>query len=278
MGNQNKTITLEGVQKTLLIPLWARAKESQKTNPVLVDCRAANILQTLRFDSQPMDKSLGEYYQLVWAIRAKLLDEEIKAFLARHPNATVVNLGAGLDTSFERIDNGAVQWYDLDLPDVIELRTRFIPETARSKCISKSVFDLSWFADVGDTTDGILFTACGVLPYFSEKEVRQLFINLANHFPTSEIVFDSASKFFVWAGKWILGWSSGIKTQSYMKWGLNSAKPITRWDRRFHVVEEYPFFSRIKFDATWSKATIHAMKRADRMRGFNIVHLRFESQ
>lgn len=270
-----ESVHLQGVQRTLLIPLWARAKESRKQNPVIVDRRAITILNDLGVDFAQMDKRLDEYYQLTWAIRARLMDNEINSFLVQHPDATIVNIGAGLDTTFERVDNGRLQWYDLDLPDVIELRRRLVPETVRSHCISQSVLGLEWFEDVGKPPDGVLFVACGVLPYFTERDVRQLFGRLATRFPGSEIVFDTASKFFVWSGKWLLRWWTGISTQSFMKWGVTSAREITRWDKCIQIVEEYPFFSKIKADASWSPGTVHAMKRADRMRGFNIFHLRF---
>jgi hypothetical protein len=43
-------------------------------------------------------------------------------FIEKHPEATIVNIGCGLDTTFSRIDNGKIQFYELDLPDVIALR------------------------------------------------------------------------------------------------------------------------------------------------------------
>jgi O-methyltransferase involved in polyketide biosynthesis len=83
-----------------------------------------------------------------------------------------VSIGARLDTTFERIDNGSIHWYDLDVPDVIELRRQFIAETERSRYIPKSVFDLSWFEDIGSSTLGLLFVACGAFQYFAEKQVK----------------------------------------------------------------------------------------------------------
>jgi O-methyltransferase involved in polyketide biosynthesis len=41
-----------------------------------------------------------------------------------------VHIGCGLDTRFDRVDNGQVVWYDLDLPLVIGLRRKLIPETS----------------------------------------------------------------------------------------------------------------------------------------------------
>ena len=276
MMKPNRSVQLDGVQQTLLIPLWARAKEIQKKNPILIDRRAAGILKDAGFDSTRLDENINEYYQLTWTVRAKMLDEEIRTFLFRCPKSTIVNIGAGLDTTFERVDNGQVEWYDLDLPDVIELRTRLIPRTARTHYIAQSALGSGWFAEIGKPRDGVLLAACGVLPYFRAKEARQLFGNLATRFPGSEIVFDTASRFFVWAGKWLLRWQTGISTQSFMKWGVTSAREIAQWDPRIQVVEEYPFFSKIRMDPSWGKDTVHAMKRADRMHGFNIFHLKFE--
>ena len=45
----------------------------------------------------------------------------------RNPQAAVVHLGCGLDTRFERVDNGQVEWFDLDIPDVMALRESLIP-------------------------------------------------------------------------------------------------------------------------------------------------------
>ena len=55
-------------------------------------------------------------------VRAKMLENSINEYLINHPKATIVSLGAGLDTTFSRVDNGLLIWYDIDLPDVIEIR------------------------------------------------------------------------------------------------------------------------------------------------------------
>ena len=45
----------------------------------------------------------------------------------------MVELGTGLNTRFERTDNGSVHWIDLDLPDTIEHRRRFFADTERRR-------------------------------------------------------------------------------------------------------------------------------------------------
>ena len=68
---------------------------------------------------------------LFMVARAKEFDDKIRAFITEHPRASVINLGAGLDTTFYRVDNGLVQWYDLDFPDVIGIREQLLPPTDR---------------------------------------------------------------------------------------------------------------------------------------------------
>lgn len=274
-NSTHQSFHLAGVQKTLLIPLWARAKECEKRRPVLVDRRAADILSALGCDTSQMDKAFDELYQLSWAIRAKMYDEEIKALLAQWPEATIVNIGAGLDTTFERVDNGRVRWYDLDLPEVIELRKRLVPETERSTCISKSVFDLSWFQEIAQPAGRVLLLACGVLPYFAGRQVKTLLGNLAAGFPEGEMVFDAPSRPILWLSNWSVILRGGMGAGSLMKWGTSSAKELAKWDPRIHVVDTYTWFGRIEMDESWSKETVKQMRQSNRIKGLNIFHLRF---
>ena len=55
-------------------------------------------------------------------IRAKQFDDTAKSYIAEHPRASVINIAAGLDTTFYRVDNGPIHWYDLDLPTVIDIQ------------------------------------------------------------------------------------------------------------------------------------------------------------
>jgi O-methyltransferase involved in polyketide biosynthesis len=120
-------IDLSDVQKTLLLPLWGRAVETRKKNPMLVDTAAVGIIDRIDYDFSTIANSMSPISQLAWVVRCLHIDRTIKQFLRTHPNATLVNIGYGLDTTFQRIDNGTLVWYDLDLPDVIALRKKLIP-------------------------------------------------------------------------------------------------------------------------------------------------------
>ena len=163
-------IELGRLQETLLIPLWARARENKKQKPYLFDPKASEIIRCIDYDFGSLERAFtqgafGRDHAAIFMIRNKYFDDAIKEFIVVHPKAAVVNIGAGLDTTFYRVDNGSIRWYDLDLPDVIALRRQLSLETDRSKCIAKSVLDFTWFDDIGPEPDGLFLFAGGVLFY-----------------------------------------------------------------------------------------------------------------
>src|SRR5262249_38600637 len=91
--------------------------------------------------------------EITLAMRAWHFDQWTRAFLAVHPESTVLHLGCGLDTRVYRINPGpSVRWFDIDLPHVIALREGLYPEREAYRRIGSSVTDLSWIdAIAGDT-------------------------------------------------------------------------------------------------------------------------------
>src|SRR4051812_17692635 len=120
-------IQLGRVQETLLLPLVARARETQYKKPVLNDVKAAALLDRLNVDRKKLLRNLTEIGILGLCYRALKMDEAIKAFLQKHPNGKILDIGAGLDTTYYRCDNGTALWYDLDLPDSMALRSQLLP-------------------------------------------------------------------------------------------------------------------------------------------------------
>ncbi len=271
---------LEGANKTLLLPLWARARESHQTNPILVDHQAEQIVESLcstpsyKNSFTAMDERFDKFYQLSQLIRAKCLDDEIKLFLTGYPSGIIVNIGAGLDTTFTRVDNGLLHWYDLDLPEVIALRRRYFPETDRNQCIARSVLDTTWFEDLGDTRNGVMFVACGVLFFLQKDQVKQLLIEITDRFPGNEAAFDTMSRLFLMIGNKQVLKRSGMGDRAVMQWSISSAREISKWDPRVSILAEYPMFSRIQLDESWGKAVTNRMRLINALRGINIFHLK----
>ncbi|MGD9647707.1 MAG: class I SAM-dependent methyltransferase, partial [Pirellulales bacterium] len=167
--------TLGTVQETLLIPLWARARESREAQPILRDPKAAEIVAALDYDFERFERET-KLTQVVACVLATIFDRWTQKFLEEHPDGTVVEIGAGLDTRFERLDNGRVRWFDLDLPDAIEVRRRFFAESERRRFLAMSALEPGWTETVAAAAGAgpVLILAEAVLLYFEEADVRRL--------------------------------------------------------------------------------------------------------
>ncbi|MGA5344163.1 hypothetical protein ACPCSQ_00400 [Streptomyces griseoincarnatus] len=86
--------------------------------------------------------------------RAPLFDRWVPGFPSAHPDATGVEIGTGLDTRHERVDNGRPRWHELDLPGVIDLRRHFSAGILRRTVIAASVTDRAWAAEVASHPPG----------------------------------------------------------------------------------------------------------------------------
>lgn len=268
-------IELGEVQKTLLMPLWGRAIEFQKSNPLIRDKYAFELVSRLDYDFKRISGSFDEYYQIYWATRAFNIDCAIARLLTDCPDATIINIGAGLDTTFQRIDNGKIFWYDLDLPDAIKLRKELIPETDRNRYISKSAFNKSWFDDVKNVRSKVFFIASGVLCYFDENTVRTFFLDLIDKFPESEIIFELTSKIIIWLSNREVARRKEKLELSILKWGASSSKSIKKWSNKIEVIDEYPVFSRINFDKSWDKHTSTQIKQMNTFEWIKMIQLKF---
>ena len=132
------------VQASMLPPLWGRAIYSQKNPDVLNDPKTVELLYRLVDDfGYNLVGNKIEYFGLTFVVRARNCDNAVKEYIHHHPHTTVVNLGAGLDTTFSRIDNGQIKFYNIDLEEVIELRNKYLPDTERNISIAQSVLDES---------------------------------------------------------------------------------------------------------------------------------------
>lgn len=222
------------------MPVWARATETRKDNPILTDITACRIIDSVDFDFSTMTNNLKEINQISWIARCKRGDLVIGDFIKRNPNGVIVNIGCGLDTTYERINNPQILWYDLDLPDVIELRKKILQESDKRKFIASSFMDTQWFNIIPEGKN-VLFLAMGVFVYFEESLVKEFLIQVTGRFSGSELFFDVTSPKGVQVANKVIE-KSGLDSNSFFKWGLSSTKIFKSWDPRLTLIEEYYTF------------------------------------
>lgn len=176
------------IQETLLIPLYGRALDARRRTSVLHDEKAIELVEGIDYD---FAKFRGPSLPGA-ALRASIFDEYVRAFLAEHPDGTVVDLGCGLSTRFERLDNGAVRWFDLDVSDVMALRRKFFADADRYTMITASIFDSDWFTVVGSHRGPVFLLSEAVLLYFPAEAVHAVLARLAGAFPNGKLALDTA--------------------------------------------------------------------------------------
>ncbi|MGE5138551.1 MAG: class I SAM-dependent methyltransferase, partial [Rudaea sp.] len=164
-------------------------------------------------------------------------------FLSRRPDAVVVHIGCGLDTRFTRVDNGRAEWYDLDLPDVVELRRKLIGSGGeRYHLLACSMFDRAWLDAVGiHRPRPFFFMAEGVLPYFTEPQVKGLVLTLRECFPGAELVFDAVTPLMVRLDNLHLMLTP---VRARVNWGLAQGRDLEKWGVGIRLLEEWFYFER----------------------------------
>jgi O-methyltransferase involved in polyketide biosynthesis len=262
---------LANEMRTLLIPLRGRAAAAREGSRILTDAKAAQIADELGIDLSARARRSHAATDLIHMARARVLDDFIRDYVSKHPRATVVNLGAGLDTAFYRVDNGLITWIDVDQGPVIELRRRLLPETERSRTISTSLEDSDWLNEIPPAHDGMFIFAAGMLIYLREAQAARLLDSLAARFPRSQIAFDMQSAMGVFLGNFALR-RAGMG-EARLRWGASGGRRISRWSGLFAEVECFPLFSSIRagqFSSRWDWTVARMM---DRFRAISIVRL-----
>lgn len=185
------------VQETLVIPLYGRKLCTQQFPNLFSDRKAVELIDRIDYDFSPLaakSRSFAHRFgALEVAMRENDLMAEAKDYLKTHPQATLVNLGCGLDQTAENCDNGACRIVNLDLPDVIAVRDQLLPGGGRVRNLAADLNDFSWFDEI-DAKNGVCFLAAGVFYYFKTEQIQKLFTAMANRFPGGRLVFDAAGK------------------------------------------------------------------------------------
>ncbi|PLX25313.1 MAG: hypothetical protein C0599_00750 [Salinivirgaceae bacterium] len=251
-------MNINDISQTALLTLQCHAADAESQSPILNDKSAVETLNTLKTELIHEDKELHKKLfhsklkkSLVThiALRAKQYDHYITEFIKSHPNVTVVNIGCGLDNRYDRVNNGTIQFFDIDLPDIMSIKSQLIPETDNYFQLSQSVFDMDWIEKIN--TEHVMLVAEGVFMYCKEQDVRCLFSALKTKLNNPHIVFE------VFSSKWLKGWKQKLmnfKLRKQLKFekgaayqfGIKDSDEIENWSENFKLLEDWSYFDVIK--------------------------------
>lgn len=232
---RSRQLSLDPVQETLLLTLYARALDNRAQPPILHDFRSAEIADRIAGDTGYDFAKFKLKPNLIatTALRAKRLDDVVRRFVAAHPDAIVLDLGCGLDTRVARCAPPAgVDWYDIDLPEVTELRREYLSE--RSHIVDADLTKPGWTHILpGDRP--AMIVAEGLLPFMPGTTFQTMLRELTGHLPAGEFALNGYTRFAAWA----LKYHPSIKALGIDgAQGFDDAREPERWNAGLTLVEE----------------------------------------
>lgn len=247
--------SLSDVSGTMLITLYSRARETQSPNPIIQDPKAVEIIDLFKKElagsTNPIhQKIVRDTYNpklaVSMALRSRKFDRYVLDFLERHPDGTVINFGCGLDTRFDRIDNGKVNWFDIDFESVIDLRRCFMVESERRRFIAGSILDAEWTANV-NTGDPYLILAEGVFMYLKEAEVKELLAMIKEKLGPFELVCEVSNRYWVdkMNGRYMqqkFKRQLGMEKNAVFSFGISESRYFENWDASYKFLDEWTYF------------------------------------
>ncbi len=226
---------LTPVERTAFVTQYARALDSRWPTPILGDTLADDIVAKIDYDFDAMGVPSSAVRQT--ALRAKMLDERVRSFVSEHPDAVVVDLGAGLGTAMLRVAPPAtVDWYSVDLPNVIALRDELVPAGDHAYSVAASLADDSWTDQIPSDRPTMLI-ADGLLAFLPEAVIVKLFRRIPEYFGSGEIAMNDygrVGRLNIAAMKIVF---SAVGTQWAYR-GFSDPHVPESWSPRLRLVEE----------------------------------------
>jgi len=182
-----------GVADTMLIPMAARIYASKRFPEYFYDETALSLEAKIPAGTfERIWKSSSEYTMLASVARYYNFDEMVQNFYAKHKKCNIINLGSGLETAAFRLSTINAPFYEIDLPEVIELRKNILDTKENETLIGADIFKLEWVNDI-DTTLPSLLIVSGVFQYFREEKVLTFLSAIKERFPKGELIFDATN-------------------------------------------------------------------------------------
>ena len=270
-------------QESLFLTLGGRALDSRLPRPFLGDTMADEILTKVGYDLARfpvLHTKLLDPKSRVFdiAVRAKRFDELVSQFVARRPDAVVLDLGAGLDGRMFRVGPPpTVDWYDIDFPNVVALRPQLLRQPANAHNVGADLTDPDWLEDIPTNRPAVM-VADGLAAFLTEHDFVSLLNRLARHFPSGELAFNLYTTQAIWALKHTPGVAS--IGSAVANPGFNDPRQPERWVgglelaeeiflTRAAEVDELPLITRLVSRLAASSATV------SRLIGTTVLRYRF---
>jgi O-methyltransferase involved in polyketide biosynthesis len=214
-------VDLRGAPATMLATLYAKALDAEAADSVLCDHWARRIVDGIDYDWARTTITARNAPSVT--LRSAHFDHWTRQFLAVHADAVVVHLGCGLDSRYFRVAPGpGVEWFDVDHPEVAELRRRFYPERPGLHVVAASVTDPAWLSQVPADRPTLILGE-GLTMYLTEADGLAMLRRMVAGFPSGELQFDAFNRLGIRTQ-----WSNAVvrRAGATLHWGIDGPADI----------------------------------------------------
>ncbi len=223
-------IKLSGVPETMLQTVFARAKES-KTRGAIRDLKAEEIIDKIDYNFSLADKDAAMHSGVI--ARTIVLDKMVSRWLSNNPGGVIVNIACGLDTRCYRM-KGYTHWYNLDLPETIDVRKKLLPESGTVSQIAMSAMD-DWGPEIKETDCPVLIIIEGLTMYLNEKDVKGIFEIISAAFKNAAVFVETMNPIMVKKFK-----EKSIEaSHAKFSWGVKNGKALAELLDGFEFSREH---------------------------------------
>lgn len=239
-------------EETLLIPLWARARDAASASPIIGDQTSRRIAHVLEANGVDLHRFDGASASLAGiCIRGQVIDQWASQWIQENPEGIVIELGSGLNTRQLRLREQGIQprlWIEADLPGALALRKtlgEFFQSDTHVKMVKVSLTNDDWTQAFTSTLTAhrelpVLILSEGLLMYFQESTVKRVFASAAKRFPKLDWMFDALAPLMVWGQ--CLHDSMG-QVDAHFEWSLDEKQDPENipWHDNYNVIKNKGF-------------------------------------
>ena len=229
-------MNLEGVEKTMLLTLYSKAKHSQQKNHKFFDKKAIDVVSKIDYDFSVADDDFLMKSGVI--ARTIVLDEMVSQYLEKHPHCTIINIASGMDTRFNRLDNGLIRWYNVDLENSVNFRLKYIEDSERVTTLAYSAMDSSWADEIKIESGNVLLIIEGLTMYLNQNDVSDILKIINDNFRHCTIFVEVMPPASVKNVKE----KSVEDTDSKFTWGVQKGNELLKMNPNFHWIKDVNLF------------------------------------
>lgn len=258
--------------------IWCRAMMAERYPKLFEDNESIRLADRIGIEHKKRNAQYTYYDRIVIMERLISMDDRVRNFINRYADGIIVNVGCELDTMFSRVDNGRIRWYNVDLPERLEIRRKYLESRDREVNLESDTLDYSWLDRIAKKQDdAILFVAYDMMKFFDIDMLKTFLDTLWKKYPGAEVVFDAKNK--TGKNKWNRSVFLGKNKGSMVKLSIDNLTSLMYdWNIKYKILADESILKADSLENMLSGKEMKKFQYAMKKKYDKIVHLRLGTE